>query len=152
MASTEIFIIWDDVDMIKLFTFFFEKNGYTTDSAYSFEDGLATCLHQPPKLLIIRRTLKSQDDGLGFCQEIRATPILAHIPVIVGYADLPPSWIERVDAYQQAYEAGANACFGRVYDITDVLEEVKILLTDPTITHLVDRQTLWLNQQKTKRQ
>jgi hypothetical protein len=63
----------------------------------------------------------------------------------MGHVDPPSSRQEEV--YQNIYNAGANACFGRVYDITDVLELIEILLKNPTATGLMDRQTLQLRAQ-----
>src|SRR5688572_1292028 len=112
MSSARILMIWDDRDLIKMFTIFFERHGCIVHSADSFETGFATCLHQPPDILIIPRTLSNQDDGLEFCQRIRTTSTLSQNPIIVGYADLAPERLKRDDAYQQVHEAGANACFG----------------------------------------
>jgi hypothetical protein len=42
-------------------------------------------------------------------------------------------------AYQQVFNVGANACFGRVFDITNVLEQVRLLMADRSLTHLIDR-------------
>ena len=151
MSSARIFVIWDDIDLTKMFTIFFAEYGYVTHSAHSFDDGFAACLDQPPDILIVPRTMTNQDDGLEFCQQVRATASLTQIPLIVGYADLTPSWLDREEAYQQAYETGVNACFGRVFNPTDVLEQVEILLANPMTTNLVDRQTLRLSQKRARK-
>jgi CheY-like chemotaxis protein len=139
MSSARILMIWNDRDLIKMFTIFFEQYGYIVHSADSLETGFAASLHQPPDILIVPRTFSNQGDGLEFCQRIRTTSTLSHIPIIVGYANLVPEWLKRDDAYQQVHETGANACFGHPFDITDVLKEVETLLANPTATHLIDR-------------
>jgi CheY-like chemotaxis protein len=140
MVSARIFIIWNNEVMINLFAYALEQTGYITQSAYSYEDGFAACVRQPPDLLVIPRFIVQQDDGLDFCRQVRGTPPLSRVPIIVGYADLARNRVKWEEAYQQAYEAGANACFGRVFDIGDVLEQITILLANPAVTNLVERQ------------
>ena len=56
------------------------------------------------------------------------------MPIIMGWADIFPHGQNQgwEVGYQQAFDAGANACFGRVFDPTDVLEQVKQLMADRT--------------------
>ncbi len=143
----KILCVLRDRDEINMFTFFFAHHGLSVQGVTSIEEGLHICLTAPPGLLIVLRCIEQMDDGLRLCQQVRtAAAELAKMPIILGWADMfrnveNQNW--ETD-YQQAFDAGANACFGRVYDITDVLEQVNLLLTDPTLTQLVDRQTLKL--------
>ena len=148
MSPARILIVWDDdEDEINIFTQVFERAGYMVQSVRTCDEGIAACLRQPPDILIVPRVIEHQNKGIEFCQRVRAISNLPRFPIIVGYADIGHSkWQE---AYQQAYDAGANACFGRVFDITDVLEEITLLLANPTITNVVDRQTLQLSQRAT---
>ncbi len=144
-SSQRILCVLQDQDDINLFTFFFTSHGFTVQGVCSTEVGLQVCLTDPPDLLITLRLIKTSEDGLRLCQQLRESSTrLATLPIIMGWADIFPhgqaqGWEA---AYQQAFDAGANACFGRVFDITDVLEQVKLLLADRTLTHLIDRQRL----------
>jgi CheY-like chemotaxis protein len=143
-SPAQILIVWDDdKDMIRMFTYVLEKDGHVVQSATSWDEGLTTCLRQPPDLMIVHRLLDEQNKGLEFCKQVRSEVALPNFPIIVGWADIGASnW---KDGYQQAFDAGANACFGRVFDIADVIEQVWILLDNPSVTNLVDRQTLVLS-------
>jgi hypothetical protein len=77
--------------------------------------------------------------------EIKETLTIPRFPIIFGHVDLVAS--HREAAHQRIYDAGVNACFGRVYDIADVLELIASLLADPTATGLMDRQSLRLRIQ-----
>lgn len=135
----------DDVDIINMFVYVFEKSGYKAYPIQSYAEAFAACVAQAPDILIIGLLPFSPDEALGLCRELRTTITNLRFPIIMGHVDPPSSRQEEV--YQNIYNAGANACFGRVYDITDVLELIEILLKNPTATGLMDRQTLQLRAQ-----
>jgi len=142
-SPQRILCVFQDQDDINLFTYFFTNHGFTVQGVCSVEEGLQVCLTDPPDLLITLRLIRTSEDGLRLCQQLRESSTrLSTLPIIIGWADIFPhdpnqDWEA---AYQQAFDAGANACFGRVFDITDVLEQVRLLLADRTLTHLIDRQ------------
>ena len=91
--------------------------------------------------------IKHPNDGLTLCQQLRNSPVpLATMPIIMGWADIVPHGADSnwKVVCQQVFEAGANACLGRVYNPVDLLELVELLLADPTKTHLMDRQSYML--------
>lgn len=153
--SQKILCVLQDQDDINLFTYFFTEHGFTVHGVCSVEEGLQVCLTDPPDLLITLRLVQKPEDGLRLCQQLRAsTDKLSTLPIIMGWADMfrygqDQGW----DAdYQQAFDAGANACFGRVFDVTDILELVELLMIDRTLTHLIDRQHRnWTKNQPGKR-
>lgn len=137
MVQSTIALIWDSRDEASLFKFAFEEAGYRM---HVFEDanvGYTLCVHHPPDILILKRQLRSVKqklsgrfdtdiDGLELCQRLRAVSGLQRFPIVVGFADIGPGHKEEL--YQQAYTSGADACFDRVYDISDVISQVKTLL------------------------
>ncbi len=144
-SSQRILCVLQDQDDINLFTFFFTKHGFAVQGVCSAEEGLQVCLTDPPDLLITLRLIQASEDGLRLCQQLRETSAGAStLPIIMGWADIFPHGQNQdwEAGYQQAFHAGANACFGRVFDITDVLKQVKLLTADRTLTHLIDRQRL----------
>ncbi len=144
-SSPRILCVLQDQDDIKLFTFFFTKHGFVVQGVCSVEEGLQVCRTDPPDLLITLRLVQESEDGLRLCRQVREfSAQLSTLPIIMGWADIFPHGQNQdwEAGYQQAFDAGANACFGRVFDITDVLEQVKLLIADRTLTHLIDRQRL----------
>jgi DNA-binding response OmpR family regulator len=137
MVQSTIALIWDDRDEASMFKLAFEEAGYRM---HVFEDanvGFTMCVHYPPDTLILKRHLQSVKqklsgcfesdiDGLELCQKLRAVSGLQLFPIVVGFADVGTGHKEEL--YQQAYTSGANACFDRVYDISDVISQVKTLL------------------------
>jgi CheY-like chemotaxis protein len=137
MPSPLILVFWDDTDIIQALSHFFERDGDAVLSARSYDEALLACQRRPPDILILLRFMQQHqgiEDGIEFRRHLPEWPNLPRFPIIVGY-------VEGASARQKVFDAGANGCFGRVFDPNDVLEEVKILLAAPTTTHLVDRQT-----------
>lgn len=140
MTIQSVLVIWNDPDFKTLFQFTLERHGYEVFLANSFEQGLTVCRQNQPDLLIMPHYQIDLENGLDFCRKLRTDDVFGKLPIILGFIDhLPREWRQ---AYKPAFAAGANACFGRVFDISDVLEQVSLLLADPTLTHLPDRQSL----------
>lgn len=105
-------------------------------SVKSFEECAEICKSIPPSLLIVQRFVHESGDGLRFVRLLKSDSSISHIPIIVGWADVSRDNSEH--GYEEAFEAGANACFGRVFDIADVLRQIEELLDNPTATGIVD--------------
>jgi CheY-like chemotaxis protein len=139
-SQTNILLFWgEDEDYAKMLSVYLQKSGYSTTSVKSFHECVKFYESNPPSLLIMRSFIDEPRDGLEFIQRIRQESGISYFPIIVGWADF--SYEKREQGYQEFFAAGANACFGSVYDITDVFEEIEVLLKDPRATHLMDRQT-----------
>jgi CheY-like chemotaxis protein len=145
-GSATILIIWDDEDIPKLFAYALKPTNYVVKHTYSWAEGLDICLAQPPDVLIIPRTSIEANDGFVFCQQLRSNPKISRFPIIIGQADGLD--LDSKQCIQRTYEIGANACFGRVYNITDVVALINTLLENPILTQLADRQTLHFSQQQ----
>ena len=137
---SRILIIWDEIDIVNLFLHVFKTPEYVIETATNLNDGVAIIKNDPPDLLIIPRRGERENDGFEFCQQLRINSEIPRFPVIVGWADeldLSPR-----ECIQQVFEIGANACFGRVFDISDIVPLVNMLLEDPSLNKLADRQTM----------
>lgn len=88
--------------------------------------------------MITCRLLLQPDMTLDLIQRLRSNSRIPYIPIIVGSAGFTRS--EKESGYQEIFQAGANACFGYPFDVKDILEQVKVLARNPSVTHLVDRQ------------
>jgi DNA-binding response OmpR family regulator len=134
MTAVSLALIWDDTDMRILFEFLCKQRTYELQIYHDFR-GTVDQLHRiTPTVLIIKRSLYAFDDGIDFCRQLRHSKTLAFIPIIIGWADLG------VDAFERAYAAGANGCFGRVYDIEGIFTMISALVHDPSQTRLVDQE------------
>jgi CheY-like chemotaxis protein len=136
MQSTNpsICLIWnDDHEVALLFKFVCQQHVYQLQYYDTIALAYDHLLQDTPQVIVAKRSLTSLDDGIDFCRYSRSHPQLQHIPIIVGWADLGP------DGFERAYQAGANGCFGRVYDIEGIFDEIQALIEDPTRTRLVDQ-------------
>lgn len=137
-SENRILLFWDrDQDMINMFSYFLGEHGYHVESASSAEACLEACLRRPPLLLVVYRSVNRPDDGLELVRDIRSRSALPGIPVILGAADL--GLVGKDRGYRQAFAAGANACFGQVFDISQVWAQIKTLINDPQAMGLMDR-------------
>jgi CheY-like chemotaxis protein len=134
MSAISIGFVWnDDPAMLLVMQYLCHERGYVLQSFTSFPDAKDHWRQHPPTVAIIKRWLTSADDGLVFCRAIRADGDLRHLPVIVGWADM------QQQPFEEAYVAGANGCFGRVFDIAGVFAMVELLAYNPAETHLFDQ-------------
>jgi hypothetical protein len=137
-SDNRILLYWnEDQDMVNMFSFFLGEHGFLMENVESFDACLESCMSRPPILLIINRSLSWPNDGLEHIRSIRSHPAISYFPIIMGQADLGLPGKER--GYREGFEAGANACFGQVFDVTDVLALIKRLIDSPTATGLWDR-------------
>jgi CheY-like chemotaxis protein len=136
--KNKILLLWeDDEDLVKVFSLFLHEHSYSTHSVKSFDECVDVCKTDPPTVLIIRSSVNEPRDGLAFLHRLRLDSSISYFPIIVGLAHFNYDIIEH--AQKEAFDAGANACFGYPFDITDVLEEIKVLFNDPTAQGIVDR-------------
>lgn len=147
MSTPRVMLVSNDVDVQTLFNYALQRAGYSVETTVSHEEALSKCDEETPSIIIAERFMHQPEDGLEFCRAFRAKSTLTHIPIIIGFHDGSETSTE--EAYQKAFDAGANACFGRVSDISEVLHQVETLLVDPTTTNLWDEQSKRLHDRKT---
>jgi CheY-like chemotaxis protein len=144
--SARILVIWEDIDYQNLFSYFLKELGYIVEIVSSCAEGLSVASNNPPDLLILPRWNQDRNDGFEFCRQIRTKPNVPIFPIIIGLADeldLTPK-----QCIQKTYEVGANACFSRVFDTSDIAVLIKTLLENPKLNKLADRQTMNFAQQE----
>ncbi len=142
MSKEKILFFWEnDEDLIKMFFLFFQQHGFLTAYVETPDDCIGFCKSTPPNVLVVGCVPGQPSEVLSFIHRFRSDTSIPYIPIIVGYANFANNEKEAGD--HQMFKAGANACFSHPYDINDVLEQVKILVRDPTITNLVDRPHMY---------
>lgn len=134
----KLFVISNNLDKNLMLTIFFRGHGYEVLTALSLDEAAETYFQRPPDLFLLDRTIHERDDGIQFCKDVRTTPALARTPVVVMMADITPQMFDS----RILFDAGANAIFGKVFDISRLLETVQILLENPQMTGLIDRALL----------
>lgn len=95
------------------------------------------CQTIPPHIMVVKRTLYIQDDGLKWAVNIRNQPLLHMIPIILGSIDPPGHPYEESSSI--IYELGINGCFGIVYNIEGIEKMIHLLVNDPTRIGLSDQ-------------
>jgi CheY-like chemotaxis protein len=120
-------------DDISLFKELCKEKGYSFHCFSSIALGYKYINDSQPDVVVVKRVVFSQDDGLDLCQQLRQDERYSKLPLIVGWADI------RGNSFDEAYSAGANGCFGRVYDIIGIFQMIDNLLEDPTLDRLADQ-------------
>ncbi len=137
----KILYLDDDEDIRKLFTVFFEEQGYALDAVSAQAECFAICEKFHPDILILSRFINDEDFQL--LNSIRGNENIPYIPIVVQvYKIKDEKWVQRI------FTAGANACYGGVFDIGDLIQIVDQLLENPKTTGIVDRQTKLFQQKK----
>ena len=85
MSETRrILLIDDDADFRAAVRALLEASGYAVLEACDGDDGLRTARTAAPHLILLDVMMRERTEGFFVLQEIRRTPGLAHLPVIVS--------------------------------------------------------------------
>jgi DNA-binding response OmpR family regulator len=82
MTRERIALVEDDRDLAMSLTLALEKDGFAVDRYATGREGLEGILGSPPDLVLLDLNLPDLD-GLGVCREIRETPAVADLPIII---------------------------------------------------------------------
>jgi CheY-like chemotaxis protein len=77
-----VLIIDDDANTLRLIGYMLERVGFEVQLAGDGEDGLAKASKQPPDLIVLDVMMPGVD-GYQVCEQLRANPRTAPIPVII---------------------------------------------------------------------
>jgi len=141
MSKNNILFFWeDDRDIKRMFSTLLREQGYLVTIVSSLDECIKVCMHHSPLLLIIQRSINEMGiinvlgDGLHLVRELRAHVNIPYLPIVVGCVDFPI--INRPPKQYDVFDAGANACFGAVFDVPVLLRQINALLKNPTLTGL----------------
>lgn len=81
MRTGRILVVDDDPWILRMVCSSLEKQGFVIDRAKDGQAGFARAIAAPPDL-IITDLMMPVLDGWSFFQQVRATPALAHVPVL----------------------------------------------------------------------
>jgi len=139
MKQIIVCVIWSEGydDDMSLFKYLCKEKGYLFQHVSDLKLGYEHLKSNQPDVIIVKRYIHLQDDGIDFCKQIRHNERYSKIPLIVGWADIRGGG--PFGTFEEAYLAGANGCFGRVYDIAGVFQMIDSLLENPTLEKLADQ-------------
>jgi DNA-binding response OmpR family regulator len=82
MTPQNLALVEDDPDLSTTLTIALERDGYKVARFATGREGLEGILDNPPDLVILDLNLPDLD-GLGVCRELRETPAVADLPIII---------------------------------------------------------------------
>lgn len=132
---SSILIIEDDITINGLLRSIIEKSGYEAESAYNGIDGLAMCLHEDYKLILLDLMLpeKSGEDIIKELRKVNTTPII----VLSAKGETH----NRVELLR----LGADDYITKPFDIDEVLLRIQAVLrrtTQPENNEIVFRELI----------
>jgi diguanylate cyclase (GGDEF)-like protein len=121
-TNTEILIIDDVLENIRLLSSILENHGYQTRKAMTGKMALTSAQASPPSLILLDIRMPEMD-GYEVCKQLKNNPITAHIPVIFLSA------ADEVEDKLQGFQAGGSDYITKPFHIQEVLARVDHQLT-----------------------
>jgi DNA-binding response OmpR family regulator len=122
---SRILVVEDDPDIAELLRHFLERSGHAVDVITQGTDAIARLREQPADLAILDRMLPGID-GLEVCRQVRATPAIADLPIIMVTARAEES--DRI----VGLELGADDYITKPFSAKEVVARVNALLRRST--------------------
>jgi len=117
----KILIVDDEQDVVKILGFKLSINGYQV-VATGRGDRVVELAHQEKPDLIILDIKMPDKDGFTVLEELRASPKIMSIPIIL-FSGLPPAQIQK-----QASSFGADGFVSKSADADEILLKIKEIL------------------------
>ncbi len=121
MSSQRLVIVEDDPDLAATLTLALEKDGYQVRSFPTGRMGLEGILGNPPDLVLLDLNLPDLD-GLSVCRELRETPAVRDLPIIMLTARVEES--DRV----LGLDLGADDYITKPFSLRELKSRIKALL------------------------
>ncbi len=118
----KILIVDDDHIMSKVMSRMFASEKYDVKLSHTAKDAMETCVKELPDLVILDINLPD-GNGLDMCKEMKDSPRLKHIPVIMLTGDATT-----VDNKIQGLEYGAEDYILKPFIATEMLARVAGIL------------------------
>lgn len=115
----KIALVEDDADLYSLIKYNLEKEGFAVIGSQTGRGVLELCRRERPDLLLLDIMLPDSD-GLEICKAVRATPELAHVPVI--FLTARASETDRI----VGLELGANDYIVKPFFIRELIARIRI--------------------------
>lgn len=119
----KILLIDDDPDFVEATRIVLESKGYQVSAAYNGKEGLEKVRGERPDLVILDIIMPHQD-GFRVCEEIKADPQLAKIPVII-LTSLSEKWGEVTLSVTQGLKLEAEDYIDKPVTPEELLKRVE---------------------------
>jgi DNA-binding response OmpR family regulator len=121
MTPQRLVLVEDDPDLSTTLGIALERDGYQVARFSTGRDGLEGILDSPPDLVILDLNLPDLD-GLGVCRELRETPAVADLPIIILTARVTES--DRV----LGLDLGADDYITKPFSLRELRSRIRALL------------------------
>jgi len=121
MAGERLIVVEDDPDLARTLTLALERDGFQVTAFQTGRQGLEGILESPPDLVLLDLNLPDLD-GLSLCRELRGTPAVQDLPLIILTARVEES--DRV----LGLDLGADDYVTKPFDFDVLAARVKAVL------------------------
>jgi len=121
MTRERLIIVEDDPDLARTLTLALERDGFQVDAFHTGRAGLEGILSSPPDLVLLDLNLPDLD-GLSVCRELRETPAVQDLPVIILTARVEES--DRV----LGLDLGADDYVTKPFSLRELKSRIRALL------------------------
>ena len=132
-AAIKILIVDDTPENLRLLTHILESEGYCVRKALNGKMALQGVHHNPPDLILLDIRMPDMN-GYEVCQQLKASIVTAHIPIVFISA------LDQMDEKVRAFEVGGQDYITKPFHALEVLIRVKNQL-------LIQQQNQELQQQ-----
>jgi len=117
-SQTEILVVDDTVENIKLLTQLLDAEGYKVKGAASGSAALRICRKKQPDLILLDIMMPGMD-GYEVCSQLKADPLTANIPIIFLSA------LDNVQDKVRAFQVGGVDYIQKPFEVMEVIARVK---------------------------
>ncbi|MBD2691893.1 response regulator [Anabaena catenula] len=142
-TQTNILIVDDFLENIRLLSSILEQNGYQTRKAISGSMALTAVEASPPSLILLDIRMPEMN-GYEVCEYLKSNPKTAHIPIIFLSAS------EDVIDKGKAFEVGGADYITKPFYIEEVLARVKHQLSIITAQETISYLKEWIKELQKK--
>lgn len=121
MTRERLIIVEDDPDLARTLSLALERDGFQVDAFHTGRSGLEGILSSPPDLVLLDLNLPDLD-GLSLCRELRETPAVQDLPVIILTARVEES--DRV----LGLDLGADDYVTKPFSLRELKSRIRALL------------------------
>ncbi|KLI68839.1 diguanylate cyclase [Vibrio vulnificus CladeA-yb158] len=117
-SNTEILVVDDTVDNVKLLSQLLQNEGYLVKGALSAKSALRMCQKKKPDLILLD-IMMPEVDGYELCRQLKKDPSTQDIPVIFLSA------LDHVQDKVRAFQIGGVDYIQKPFEVMEVLARVR---------------------------
>lgn len=122
LSVTRILVVDDDENIRRVLALTLKKENYEVLTASDGVEGLQVALTAQPDLIVLDLHMPGLS-GLEVCQQVRASPQLAHVPVLILSATTD------VAEYRSTQELGAVMFVPKPFQAQKLVKQIQMLLS-----------------------